>query len=58
MEKKLNKKFEDHITCFKNGVRDKINSMKFEEKDKINSPSKKSVFIFISNQLIKCFQIL
>ena len=36
MEKKLNKKFEDYITCFKNGVRDKINSMKFEEKDKIN----------------------
>lgn len=36
MEKKLNKKFEDYITCFKNGIRDKINSMKFEEKEKIN----------------------
>jgi hypothetical protein len=36
MEKKLNKKFEDYITCFKNGVRDKINTMNFEEKYKIN----------------------
>lgn len=36
MEKKLNKKFEDYITCFKNGIRDKINSIQFEEKEKIN----------------------
>lgn len=36
MEKKLNKKFEEYITCFKNCVRDKINNMQFEEKEKIN----------------------
>lgn len=37
MERKLNKKFEDYITSFKNEIRDIINSLKFEEKEKINT---------------------
>lgn len=36
MERRLNKKFEDYITSFKNDIRDKINTIKFEESDKIN----------------------
>ena len=36
MERRLNKKFEDYITSFKNDIRDKINTIKFEETDKIN----------------------
>lgn len=36
MERRLNKKFEDYITSFKNDIRDKINTIKFEENDKIN----------------------
>jgi hypothetical protein len=36
MERKLNKKFEDYITSFKNEIRDIINSLQFEEKEKIN----------------------
>ena len=36
MERRLNKKFEDYITSFKNDIRDQINTTKFEESDKIN----------------------
>jgi len=36
MERRLNKKFEDYITSFKNDIRDKINTIQFEETDKIN----------------------
>ena len=36
MEKRLNKKFEDYITSLKNDVRDKINNLDFQEKEKIN----------------------
>jgi len=36
MEKRLNKKFEEYITSFKNSIRDKINSLEFSEKEKIN----------------------
>ena len=36
MEKRLNKKFEDYITSFKNDIRDKINNIHFEENDKIH----------------------
>lgn len=36
MERRLNKKFEDYITSFKNDIRDKINTINFEEIDKIN----------------------
>lgn len=36
MEKRLNKKFEDYITSLKNDVRDKINTLCFQEKEKIN----------------------
>ena len=36
MEKRLNNKFESYITSLKNGVRDKINILGFEEKEKIN----------------------
>lgn len=36
MERRLNKKFEDYITSFKNDIRDKINTIEFEELDKIN----------------------
>jgi hypothetical protein len=36
MERRLNKKFEDYITSFKNDIRDKINTIKFEESEKIN----------------------
>ena len=36
MERRLNKKFEDYITSFKNDIRDKINTIQFEEADKIN----------------------
>ena len=36
MERRLNKKFEDYITLFKNDIRDKINMIKFEETEKIN----------------------
>ena len=36
MERRLNKKFEDYITSFKNDIRDKINTIQFEETEKIN----------------------
>lgn len=36
MEKRLNKKFEEYITLLKNDVRDKINTLDFQEKEKIN----------------------
>jgi hypothetical protein len=36
MERRLNKKFEDYITLFKNDIRDKINRVQFDETDKIN----------------------
>ena len=36
MERRLNKKFEDYITLFKNDIRDKINKVQFDETDKIN----------------------
>jgi len=36
MERRLNTKFEDYITSFKNGIRDKINELKINETDKTN----------------------
>lgn len=36
MERRLNKKFEEYITSFKNDIRDKINMINFEETEKIN----------------------
>jgi len=36
MERRLNKKFEEYITSFKNDIRDKINTINFEETGKIN----------------------
>lgn len=36
MERRLNKKFEDYITSFKNDIRDKIKMINFVESDKIN----------------------
>lgn len=36
MERRLNKKFEDYITSFKNDIRDKINMIGFVENGKIN----------------------
>jgi len=37
MERRLNQKFETYITVFKNNIRDKINSLEFQEKEKINT---------------------
>tara|TARA_B110000879_G_scaffold53747_1_gene76197 strand:- start:2034 stop:2546 length:513 start_codon:yes stop_codon:yes gene_type:complete len=36
MERRLNTKFEDYITSFKNGIRDKINELGINEVDKTN----------------------
>ena len=36
MERRLNQKFETYITSFKNDIRDKINVLNFNEKEKIN----------------------
>jgi|UniRef100_A0A6C0ASV4 hypothetical protein len=36
MEKRVNKKIETYVTDFKNGIRDKINELQFDEKAKMN----------------------
>lgn len=36
MEKRVNKKIETYVTDFKNGIRDKINELQFDEKTKMN----------------------
>ena len=36
MEKRLNRKIEDYLSEFKNNIRNKVNELTFDEKNKIN----------------------
>ena len=49
MEKRLNKKIEVYITSFKNEIKDKITSLTFQDKEKINDLLE---FVYDYNRLI------